>query len=96
MNFYSSVKFNSELTSVDASHSDISNSCSLNDVSDDKLLDGLILWNASSAIGAAYSLYMSTVVLAASSITTFLGLKNEKKTNRFRLESEFSFLKLRD
>lgn len=63
------------LTGVDACHGDVTNSSCFDDVSDDELLDGLILRNASGAVGASDSLHMSSVVLAASSITAFLGLK---------------------
>lgn len=69
-----STKLN-QLTCIDTSLCDITNSGSFNDVSDDKFLDCLIFWNASSTVGATNSLYVSTIMLAASTITTFLGLK---------------------
>lgn len=65
------------LTCVNAGHSDISNGCGFDDVSDDEFLDRLILWDATSAVGATNCLHVSTVMLAASSITTFLGLKRK-------------------
>lgn len=64
-----------KLTCVDAGDGDITNSGCLNNVSDDELLDRLILWHASCTVGATDGLHVSTVVLAASSITAFLGLK---------------------
>ena len=65
----------SQLTTIDASNCDISNGSSFNNISDDKLLNCLIFWNTTCTVCATNSLYVSTVVLAASSITTFLGLK---------------------
>lgn len=62
------------LTSIDTGNSDVTNSGGFHDVTDDKLLDCLVFRHTSSAVGATYSLHVSTVMLAASSITTFLGL----------------------
>lgn len=67
------------LTRVDAGNGDVTNGGGLNDISDDKLLDCLVFWNAASAVCATDGLHVSTVVLAASSITTFLGLREKNK-----------------
>lgn len=72
-------KVHSKLTRVYAGDSDITNSSSFNDVSDDKFLDSFVLWNTSCTVSATDSLYVSTVVFAASSITTFLSLKSKDK-----------------
>lgn len=66
------------LTCVDAGNSDITNGSSLDDITDDKLLDCLVLRNTARAVGATNGLHVSTVVLAASSITTFLSLQIAK------------------
>lgn len=52
----------------------------LDNVPDDKLLNRLVLGNAAGAVCATHGLHMSTVVLAASSITPFLGLQCTKHT----------------
>lgn len=69
------------LTSIDTGNSNVTNSGGFHDVTDDKLLDCLVLRHAACTIGATNSLHVSTVVLAASSITTFLGLIKNNKQN---------------
>lgn len=70
-----------KLTGVHWGFSDVTDSGSLNNVSDNKLLDCLILWHATCAVCAPYRLNMATIVLATSSITAFLGLKYVGKTS---------------
>lgn len=70
------------LTRVDAGNGDITNGSGLDDISDDKLLDCLVFWDAAGAVCATDGLHVSTVVLAASSITTFLGLQEKNKIQR--------------
>lgn len=55
---------------VSRSISDVSNGGSLNDVSDNELLDGLILWAAASAVGAANERDVSAVLLVSSVVTS--------------------------
>lgn len=66
------------LTSIDRCLGNVTNSGSLYDVSDNKLLDRLILWNATCTVGASDWLDVPTVVFTTSSITAFLGLFNKK------------------
>lgn len=75
-------KFMELLTSIDTGDGDVTDSSGFDNISDDKLLDCLVFWNATSTVGATDSLHMTAVVLAASSITTFLGLQNQTKTNK--------------
>lgn len=53
----------------------VSDSGGLDNVTDNKFLDRLVLWDASSAIGATDRLDMTTAMLGASSVSTFAGLK---------------------
>jgi len=66
------------LTLINAGLSNISDGSSLNDVPDDKLLDGLILGNTASTVGASHWLDMSTPVLVASSVPSLERLKDRK------------------
>lgn len=70
---------NPKLTAVARSIRDITNGRGLDDVTDHELLDGLVLRDAASAVGATHGLDMATVVLAASSVTPFLGLEGIEK-----------------
>lgn len=67
------------LTVVDRGLGDITHGSGFHDVPDDELLDRLVLRDTTGAVGATHGLYVATVVLAASSITAFLRLKNSKK-----------------
>jgi hypothetical protein len=71
-----------QLTSIDTGDGDVTDSGSFDNISDDELLDCLVFWNATRTVGATDSLHMTAVMLAASSITAFLGLKIETKTNK--------------
>ena len=62
-------------TIVYTSLCNISHSSSLHNVSDDKLLDGLVLGNTTSTIGAPNGLGVATDFLGASVIPPFLSLK---------------------
>lgn len=57
-------------TVVNRGLGDISYGSSLHDVSDDKLLDCLILGHASGTVGASDSLYVATSLLGASSVSS--------------------------
>lgn len=70
---------NNRLTSIDTGNGDVTNSGSFDNISDDELLNCFVFWNATCTVGASNSLHMTAVMLAASSITTFLGLKNKNK-----------------
>lgn len=74
-----------KLTVVAGSIRDITNGSSLDDVSDHKLLDGLILWDAAGAVGATHGLDVAAVVLAASSITPLLSLKVYRNNSKLDL-----------
>jgi len=52
---------------------------SFNNVTNDKLLDSLILGYTSSTVGAANWIDMSTSVLGASVVSAFLGLLNRRR-----------------
>lgn len=67
------------LTCVHGGLGDVTDSRSLDNVSDDEFLDRLVLGHASRAVGATHGLHVSAVVLAASSITAFLRLNGEKR-----------------
>lgn len=64
-----------KLTRVDAGFSDIPDSSSLNNVADDELLDGLVLGNTTSAVGAANGIGVAAAVFGSSVIAAFAGLK---------------------
>lgn len=68
------VLINNLLTAVHRSFGDVSNSGSLNNVTDDELFDGFVFWHATSTVRATNRLYMPAIVLATSSITALLGL----------------------
>ena len=53
---------------------DIPDSCSFNNVSDDKLLDGLVFWYTTGTVGAADGLHMPTAFLGTSVIPSLLSL----------------------
>lgn len=78
--------FDVQLTSINTSNCNVSNGSGFNNISDNKLFDCLILRDTTCAIGAADSFHMSSVVLATSSITAFLGLEIETKQKFMRLE----------
>lgn len=67
------------LTSVDWSFSDITDSSSFHNVTDNKLLDSLILWYASCTVCTTNWLYVTTVVFTTSSVTAFLCLQCTKR-----------------
>lgn len=48
---------------------------SLNNITNDKLLDGLVLRNTASTIGTADWIYMATTMFGTSTVSTFAGLK---------------------
>jgi len=58
---------------VDAGFSDIPDSSSLNNVADDELLDGLVLGNTTSAVGAANGIGVAAAVFGSSVIAAFAG-----------------------
>lgn len=62
------------LTVEDAGLRDVPHCRSLHNVPDDKLLDGLVLWDTAGTVGAADGLHMSTALLGATIIPPFLGL----------------------
>ena len=66
------------LTCVHASLSDVSHSSSFHNVTNDKLLDGLILGNTTSTIGATDGTDVSATVLRASIVSAFASLKEKK------------------
>lgn len=82
---------NPKLTAVARSIRNITDGRGLDDVTDHELLDGLVLRDAASAVGATHGLDMATVVLAASSVTPFLGLKGIEKVIS-ESAPEFSFI----
>lgn len=62
------------LTVKDASLRDVSHGRRLHDVPDDKLLDGLVLWDTAGTVGAADGLHMATAFLGTTVIPPFLSL----------------------
>ena len=67
------VQFGEGIASVDAVVSDIPDGCSLDNVPDDKLADGLVLGASLGAVGAPDGLHMAPVVLVAPVVTPLLG-----------------------
>ena len=65
------------LTLVNAGLVDITHGGGLDDVADDKLLDGLVLGAAAGAVGAPDRVHVAAAVLIASSIAAFGRLPNE-------------------
>jgi len=66
------VQFGEGIASVDAVVSDIPDGCSLDNVPDDKLADGLVLGASLGAVGAPDGLDVPTVVLVASVVPALL------------------------
>ena len=64
------------LTGVDAGFSDVSHGSSLHDVTDDKLLDGLVFGDAASAVGASYGVGVPATMFGPSVIAAFASLKS--------------------
>jgi len=58
------------LTLIDGRIGDIADSCSLNNVAHDELLDGLVLRARSSAVGAANRPHVASALLVPSVIAT--------------------------
>jgi len=69
-----------DLTLVDKSLSDITDSSQLNHGADSVTLDSLVLGDAAGAVGAADGLDVATTVLVASVISSLEGLFVEKTT----------------
>lgn len=67
------VEFGQHIGIPDAGLTDVTDSGSLDNVADDKLLDCLILGHTTGAVGATHGLHMATIVLVTSSITALLG-----------------------
>lgn len=65
------VQLGQRVRLVDASHCDVPHGGSLHDVADDKLLDGLVLGHATSAVGAPYGLDVTATVLGATVVSPF-------------------------
>jgi hypothetical protein len=63
------------LTGIARGLVDVTNSSSLDDVADHKLLDGLVLGHAAGAVGASHGVYVAPAVLGASSVASFARLK---------------------
>lgn len=75
------VQLGQDVLLVHGRLSDVTHSGRLDDVPDDELLDRLVLRNAAGAVGATHGLDVPAVVLAAPSITPFLGLQGGKGRN---------------
>ena len=67
------------LTLINTSLSDISYSCSLNNVPDDKLLDSLVLGASTCTVGASDESHGSASVLVAPIVSPLRGLKFRTK-----------------
>ncbi|RNA29909.1 hypothetical protein BpHYR1_048068 [Brachionus plicatilis] len=65
------------LTFIGTSIVDISDSCSLNNVSDNEFFDRFILWDQTSAIGTVDAYDVSSAMFGTSSISSFLGLSTK-------------------
>ena len=66
------------LTLVNTGLVDVTDSSGLNNVADDKLLDGLVLGTAAGAVGAPDGVHVAAAVLVASSIAALGRLKTQK------------------
>lgn len=53
---------------------DVPHSRRLDDVPDDELLDRLVLWHATGAVGATHRVYVATAVLGTSTIPSLARL----------------------
>lgn len=73
------VQLGQRVRLVDASHCDVPHGGSLHDVADDKLLDGLVLGHATSAVGAPYGLDVTATVLGATVVSPFRRLKRNQR-----------------
>jgi len=83
------VQFGKLITSVAAGISDISHSSGFNDVTNNKLLDGLVLRDTPGAVGAPHRLDVATTVLRPPSIPPLLShdeLNNNSTTDRAKEE----------
>lgn len=67
-----------KLTAVHRCFSNITNSSCFHNITDNEFLDCLVLWHATSTIGATNWFYVTAVVFASSSITSLLRLKVRK------------------
>lgn len=65
------VQFGQLVQAVDGGFSDISHSSSLNNVTDNKLLNCLILRDTASTVGATDRVHMTPAVLGTASVTAF-------------------------
>ena len=63
-----------KLTGKSTGISDVTNCSSFNNVTNDKLLDSLILGDTASTVGATNGTNVSATVLGASVVTTFASL----------------------
>ena len=69
--------YSDKLTRVNTGLSDISHSSSFNNVTNDKLLDSLVLCYTACTVSAANCIDMSTSVLGASVVSAFLSLRKK-------------------
>lgn len=84
--FYTKQQFKScnlgvnqvKLTCVYWSLSNIPDSRSLNNISDNEFFDGLVFGDASSAVSATHRFHVAPSVLSASSVSTFASLKQKR------------------
>ncbi len=65
-----------ELTSIGTGLTDISDSSTLNHVSDGEPLDGLIFGNCSRAVRATEEVYVATALLVATAISSLFRLES--------------------
>lgn len=70
-----SVQLGQSVLSVDGCLSEISDGSSLNNVADDKFLDGLVLGHAAGTVGATHGLHMTAALLGTSVVPSLLSLQ---------------------
>lgn len=71
-----------KLTSKSTGISDITNSSSFYNITNDKFLDSLILGYTASTVGAANSTNVSTAMFGTSTITAFAGLEKKQRIEK--------------
>lgn len=69
------IKFWQLVLWVDRSLGNVTDSSCLDDVPDDELLDRLVFWHTTGAVGATHWFHVATTVLCTSSIPSFTRLK---------------------
>jgi len=78
-----SIQFRQLIRLIEASLCYVPDSSGFDNVTNDEFLDGFVLGNATSAIGAADWIHMAATMLGTSTISAFASLANKQKRIRY-------------